>query len=177
MKKIILLLAITMASLNTKAQGTGTEDLFKINLTLKPGFGVEKKIGDKSTMDLSLKTYWSIEDTEAYIRPSIYLGYRYYYNILMRESKGKDTKGNSASFVTAEIGYIHKNITSNKYWNDINPYGIDCNIMWGIRRTFNWFYLEGQIGVGKTWWHDKQYEHAGTKAIDWRGDIIIGFLL
>ncbi|QZE13460.1 hypothetical protein K4L44_12830 [Halosquirtibacter laminarini] len=176
--KIFTLIAFIMmiTSFTIKAQEGGTMDQFKINL-LTPGIGYEKKLGTKGTLDLTATGYFSWVGSDTYIKPSIDIGYRYYYNILRRESRGRNIKGNSASFLIASIGYTHRNITKSKYLYNTNPIGFDCKLQWGIRRTFNWFYLEGKAGGCKQWWHHTDLNITTQEPIGFLGELTIGFLI
>ena len=74
---------------------------------------------------------------------------RYYYNMLKRQAKEKNTRNKSANFFSIRPTYIHQVVFStNELDNEANN-GFYCPINWGLRRAIgNRFYFEGNLGAG-----------------------------
>lgn len=150
-----------------------TSHMWKLNLLdlgfYKPNLGYEHKIG----------RMWSAEGYASYgyskgsvIRGGNYTGYsnilanadvelqlKYYYNLNLRQRKGKRVYGFSGDYFAATIWYsyydynsfIHNNISIE---NHTNYYSV--GLKYGIqRRIGNLVYFDGFIGVLYTWQEDK----------------------
>ncbi|MDR2147754.1 MAG: hypothetical protein LBE91_14970 [Tannerella sp.] len=83
---------------------------------------------------------------------------RYYYNMLKRQSKGKNTLNKSANFFSIKSGYILSRVDSYDLFTQIT--GIDKynthtyygTVNWGLRRAMGKrFYFDGSIGLGPTY--------------------------
>ncbi|MGB0977637.1 MAG: hypothetical protein ACPGSG_11715 [Prolixibacteraceae bacterium] len=179
MKKILSTIFIKLiCCLAIQAQDSGTTTLLKtdIDIYLSPKIGIEYKLGKKGAIDgqIGINTSCSKAD-KWYIRlnPSANIGYRYYYNIIKRERKGKNIKGNSANFILTSIGYQHKDITNNEYYIT-NPYAISWSLLWGIRRTYNKLYIETHLGYENLWYYYKDSHSSRSYA---RIDFLVGFHL
>ena len=89
---------------------------------------------------------------------------RYYYNIIKRQSKGKNTRHKSADYFSVKPTYIFSHV---KYANTItsisgrNKYGYNyfgCTFNWGMRRAMGQrFYFDGSIGLGPS--YSTYYQH------------------
>ena len=106
---------------------------------------------------------------------------RYYYNIIKRQSKGKNTRHKSADYFSVKPTYAfsrvkHANdnvLTSisgkNKY--DCNYFW--CSFNWGMRRAMGQrFYFDGSIGLGPSYSTDT---HRWESMVDL--NLCIGFKL
>jgi len=86
----------------------------------------------------SLGSYYAIS-------PAISFETRFYYNILKRESSGKNIKGNSANFISLSTWYVSNPVIEHK------SSGADffaVTPQWGVRRVY-WkhFMLEAGAGI------------------------------
>jgi hypothetical protein len=94
---------------------------------------------------------------------------RYYYNMLKRQSKGKNTLNKSANFISLKPAYIFSRgkFDKNSFWGELtgnNRYNIHtyyCTANWGLRRAIGQrFYFDGNIGLGPS--YSTRYHEWGT---------------
>ena len=86
-----------------------------------------------------------------YFDPALTLQYRYYYNTVKREAKGKRTEMNSLNYLSAiEQTTFSKNSISSSYYAEIDRRAINAiAIAWGFQRNYhNRFSLDLNIGGG-----------------------------
>jgi len=73
---------------------------------------------------------------------------RYYYNILKRQLKGKQTLHKSADFISFKPFFIYQHY-QNDMLEDIGGSAFSVLFNWGLRRSISRrFYFEGSVGVG-----------------------------
>src|SRR5690606_8179245 len=131
---VVLLLSITVSS----AQDRLVKPLNRINLGVFPtglNYSREIPIAKRSTVEgsagISLAYY--IDNFGIQFRTDISVDYKFYYNIGRRERKGKNTAGNSGSFVGAnafsDLFPLNKLELSNN-----KSFLFGGAIFWGIRQ-------------------------------------------
>lgn len=181
MKRTVLIVLLTLvSSFYIQAQETGTSSLVKtnVNLFLSPYIGIEHKLGKKGAVNGEIGLEMSFIQSDQWqsrANPTIYLGYRYYYNILRRTQRGKNTQGNSANFILTNVGYQFRNIT--KYNGMISdPYTLSCSLQWGMRRAINHFYFETSLGA-VNYWYNYQGAIPTKSECTAKINLLIGFLL
>lgn len=81
--------------------------------------------------------------------PTIVVAPKFYYNINKRNSEKKNTKNNSANYISANLRYVPNwFVISNVEGLEVNP-SISLIPTWGLRRNFsNNFNYELQLGIG-----------------------------
>ena len=107
---------------------------------------------------------------------------RYNYNIIKRQSKGKNTLHKSANFFSVkptyiftqikyyDTGYADSRVIGNSKYNEHHYY---CSINWGIRRAIGkCLYFDKSIGLGPSY---NTYDERWRTVIDL--NISIGFKL
>ena len=93
---------------------------------------------------------------------------RYYYNIIKRESKGRNTFNKSANFFSVKPAYVFSRIKYDKNnpliqitgKNSFEEQKFWCSVNWGLRRAMGKrFYFDGSIGLGPSYSnYDKEWE-------------------
>jgi len=73
---------------------------------------------------------------------------RYYYNMLKRQLKGKNTLHKSANFISIKPSFMYEYYL-NKMLIHRNKSIYSCPFNWGLRRSISRrFYFDGSVGVG-----------------------------
>lgn len=138
-KYITASILLAFVNLNAQDKTSNLENnQFKINI-LSPGITYEKRLSENTTLstDLNLSAgfaYNSDSGTKLLLSPYIREQYRYYYNFEKRNSKGKNTKNNSANFIALSGSYYFKPIGNSEY---VSVYdGLTIAPVWGLQRTY-----------------------------------------
>ena len=101
---------------------------------------------------------------------------RYYYNMLRRQTKGKNTLNKSADYFSVKPAYTNTHVNSEYEITGKNRYGYHtyyCTVNWGMRRAMGKrFYFDGSIGIGPGY---HSYDHNVEAMLDL--NVSIGFKL
>ncbi len=84
-----------------------------------------------------------------YFDPALTIQYRYYYNYIKREAKGKRTEMNSLNYVCSILQTVFsKENISSSYYPETNQRAINTfGLAWGFQRNFqNRFSLDLNLG-------------------------------
>lgn len=74
---------------------------------------------------------------------------RWYYNLINRDKKGKNTKKNTADFVTLKVSYHTSIVSFSDLYSSKIPNDVSFIPMWGLRRHIgNHLNYEAGLGVG-----------------------------
>jgi hypothetical protein len=129
---------------------TGVVNVTKISF-LSPGFSYELKVGRFQTLYGRVFLYPSGyagysstlgSSSHLYLDPAITIQYRYYYNALRREAKGRRTDMNNLNYFAPVFKTIFNAENSQR---SIHKTGI----VWGLQRNYRRrFSLDLNIGVG-----------------------------
>jgi len=157
MKKIFLILIGTI-SYSLHAQNVSSEKEFFLGL--QAGFFganiyYEKNISESFAVRGDIEFSSSIWGGDLYsktgfaITPEIKIAPKWYYNMSKRKEALKNTKNNSANYITANISYTpNLFVISNVDGITVNPM-LSVVPTWGLRRNFfNNFNYEIQAGLG-----------------------------
>lgn len=157
MKKIFLLLIIVISySLNAQEQSENGKSLIGIQAGF---FGVnayfEKNFSESFALRGDIDFSPSLWGGDLYsktgfaVTPEIKISPRWYYNVNKRKENSKNTKNNSANYLTASIGYVpNLFVLSNSDGISVNPM-LSVVPTYGFRRNFSRnFNYEFQAGVG-----------------------------
>jgi hypothetical protein len=79
--------------------------------------------------------------------PVLTLEPRWYYNLAKREVNGKRTENNSANFLSFNASYNPNWFIISNYSNLDKVNQLNFGLLWGIRRTYSWFNIEGSTGL------------------------------
>jgi hypothetical protein len=100
---------------------------------------------------------------------------RYYYNMLNRQIKGKNTLNKSADFFSVKPAYTYTRVSSENIFG-MYEYGYHtyyCTVNWGMRRAMGKrFYFDGSIGIGPGY-----HSHVRTMEAVFDLNLSIGFKL
>lgn len=105
------------------------------------GVSVEKNIQSDFSVRGSLKyeggLYFNSTGLHFVLQPTATVEPRYYYNLVKREKKGKNTKYNAANFISIPMSYHSSigNVSSAKNLNGIDTFSV--GFLWNIRRNIN----------------------------------------
>jgi len=106
MKIYILTVVSLFTFIVTNAQSKLVQSLDRVNLnvfTTGINYSKEMPIANKSTIEgaVGISSTYYVDDFALQFRAGISVDYKFYYNIDRRNEKGKNIKGNSASFIGA----------------------------------------------------------------------------
>jgi hypothetical protein len=174
--KAALVLYLMFTFLPSHAQGV-EKSLFNVQTGLV-GVWVnhEGRLGEKFALrtELGLEGVGAIRENQkdTYgLAPSINIEPRWYYNIIKRNEKGKNTTRNSANFLTVSFKFLPDLLIIGGGDNDYVPNQIAIVPKWGMRRAiansnFN-YELGGGIGYFHTFLKEGQYvENNPDVAVD-----------
>lgn len=147
MKRIFLFLISSIATLNISAQTETTQSLnldllglqynyekpLSKTITINYHGGFTGSLGYSSTtINWGDDGKYSSDDWLYSVRGVVGTDFRYYYNLASRETKGKNTRKNSANFLALDIQYITPAIISHgvnkEYIALLTPY-------WGLKES------------------------------------------
>jgi len=155
----IFILAKTLSGFSQENQITEVRDITKLTI-LNPGVSYEKAIAKfqslyiQGFMNTSFYVTYSSSlgsDADIYFDPAVTLQYRYYYNAVRRQAKGKRTEMNSMNYIGAitETNFSQRRISISHYDQDkLRPINV-IGCVWGMQRNYrSRFSLDLQLGVG-----------------------------
>lgn len=159
MKKLILLLSLSIISIIGNAQNAGDEkNITGAQIGL---FGLdiynETKIARQLTLRADLSIFPAIWGGNLYAKtgfvfyPALTVQPRYYYNLIKRAESKKNTKNNAANYLSLQLRYIPdwfvisntKNLSLSNQVNLIPTFGIRRN----FSGNFN-YEIKGGLGYG-----------------------------
>lgn len=138
---------------------TDVTDVTKVTF-LPPGISYEKSIGKFQTLYVqgSMNTsfafsYSSSLGNNVYFNfdPAFALQYRYYYNAVKRQKKGKRTAMNSMNYISPvfEMIFSKGRISSSHYVENNRRPIYDIGVVWGFQRNYQKrFSLDFNLGPG-----------------------------
>jgi len=188
------ILLISISAFSQDSNSTGITDISKVTF-FSPGISYEKAVGKFQ----SLSGYAFIATSFAYgysstfgsnfdysLDPALSLQYRYYYNNIKRESRGKRTEKNSLNYISAMIGTAYsKNSISSSYLTEEDRRPLNnISIAWGFQRNYpKHFSLDLNIGGGYIFASSTTYDYPGQQVKVHAGrfttisDLTLGFWL
>ena len=110
------------------------------NISLNGEIGYEGGLtGGNSDLDFILTTTFSVES-------------RYYYNLLNRIEKGKNTNNNAGNYLALDLIYTPDLLTSSDKGNIDVVENFSILPKWGLRRSLSTkLFFEFALGVGYSW--------------------------
>lgn len=157
MKKISLSLMIILFSLMNAQENPTNKDsffgiqagLFGANIYNETSLSKEFVLRSEIDFETSLWGGDLYSKTGFALTPELSIAPKWYYNISKRENDGKNTKYNSANYISAKVGFTPDwFVISNVDGLEVNPM-ISFVPTWGLRRNFaNHFNYEFQLGLG-----------------------------
>lgn len=151
---MILVLLLGVISFTAKAQTTGVETVYGVQLSAIGGFAYgEFRLSDA----FALRTEAGLESVvleNAYtdkkklgLSPAVVVEPRWYYNLNKREIKGKSTFKNSGNYVYLRGLYLSDLFLISDFKGDINNTALLVVPGWGMRRHIG-KYINYEIGGG-----------------------------
>lgn len=159
MRKIMLFLILGF-NLNTNAQESSVEkSIFGIQAGFGSGVGIWVNNESKLSNSIVLRTEIGLEndftvgdhyDGAGFIlQPVLTLEPRYYYNLVKRNSKGRNTAKNSGNYLSVKTSYHPDWFVINLDDNVTKTADLAIIPTWGIRRQIgNHFTYETALGLG-----------------------------
>lgn len=160
--KKILFFALLFISINCLSQDKNEIDITDITKItfLNPGLSYEKRIGKfqslyaQAFMNVSAYFFYSSsQGTSAGVHfdPALTLQYRYYYNAVKRQEKGKRTEKNSLNYISPIFSTVFsKARISSSHYAENNRRAINkLGLAWGFQRNYEKrFSLDLNLGLG-----------------------------
>ncbi|MDR1348569.1 MAG: hypothetical protein LBJ63_09130 [Prevotellaceae bacterium] len=116
------------------------EHAFAKKYTISGSAGIVGTIGYRSVDYFGGSNYWYYS-----MHPCVIIETRYYYNLEKRVRKGKNTDGNTGSFLSVQCGYVFKPIKKHNVYDDVCGFSIAP--YWGLRRIW-WNHLLFEFRAG-----------------------------
>ena len=167
-----LLFFISVNSFSQEESKPEITNVTKITF-LDPGLGYEKRIAKNQSVNI--QGFMNISagfnssssfgtSSYFYLDPALMLQYRYYYNLLQRENKGKRTEMNSANYISPIFETVfYKVRTSDDQHTDKNRVIVNTlGVVWGFQRNYKCrFSLDLNMGVGYLFGEQAELDYNG----------------
>ncbi|GGA67270.1 hypothetical protein GCM10008015_05010 [Flavobacterium palustre] len=159
MKKILVFLILGL-NLNANAQEASVEkSIFGIQVGLGSGVGIWVNNESRLSNSIALRSEIGLEndftvgdhyDGAGFIlQPVLTLEPRYYYNLVKRNSKGRNTVNNSGNYISIKTSYHPDWFVINLDDNVTKTADLAIVPTWGIKRQIgNHFTYETALGLG-----------------------------
>ena len=171
-----LLFFISVNSFSQEESKPEITNVTKITF-LDPGLGYEKRIAKNQSVNI--QGFMNISagfnssssfgtSSYFYLDPALMLQYRYYYNLLNRESKGKRTEMNSANYISPifQTVFYKVRLSDAQYTGKDRTITNTLGLVWGFQRNYrSRFSLDLNMGVG--------YRFGGRAELDNNGKVFI----
>jgi len=171
-----LLFFISVNSFSQEESKPEITNVTKITF-LDPGLGYEKRIAKNQSVNI--QGFMNISagfnssssfgtSSYFYLDPALMLQYRYYYNLLNRESKGKRTEMNSANYISPifQTVFYKVRLSDAQYTGKDRTMINTLGLVWGFQRNYrSRFSLDLNMGVG--------YRFGGRAELDNNGKVFI----
>ena len=162
---------------------------------LNPGFSYEDRIGKFQTVYLTAYMATNVSysyssnfgsHSDIYFDPALMVQYRYYYNGIARESKGKRTERNSLNYIGPlfEVTFTKAAMTGESYEEDNRRVVYTLGFVWGIQRNYRKrFSLDLNLGLGYFFTtgteldYNYQVVHVSQSGFTIPGNLSLGFWL
>ena len=155
-------LLLIFISTNCFSQGKGEPDITNVTKVtfFNPGVSYEKRIGKFQSLYVQafMSTSFAVGFSDAlgstssiHFDPGFTLQYRYYYNSVQREAKGKRTEMNSLNYVSAVLQTVFSNVNiSSSYLPEAKDRAVNIlGLAWGFQRNYKKrFSLDLNLGIG-----------------------------